>query len=190
MIKTVIFDCFGVLTEDGWLAFCNKYRTSENSEALRYINHQIDKGLVGYEEFLDEVCRLTGVPREQAHSTITTVHHPNIPLFEYIEKLKTAGYRLGVISNVGDELNNFLPQKYVDLFTDITLSYQVGAIKPSQQIYETHLNKSGIAPSEAVFIDDREPNIAGAKAVGMYGIVYVSQEDVAMELEKLGVHVD
>ncbi len=190
MIKTVIFDCFGVLTEDGWLAFSNKYRTPENEEELRYINHQADKGLVDYETFLDRVCELTGVPKSEAHKTITTVHHPNVALFEYIQKLKNSGYRLGVISNVGDELGNFLPQKYVDLFTDITLSYQVGAIKPSPEIYEVHLRKSGISADEAVFIDDREPNVEGAKRVGMHGFVYQNPENIAAELEKLSVIIN
>lgn len=190
MIKTVIFDCFGVLTEDGWLAFCSKYRTPENEEELRYINHQADKGLVDYEVFLDRVCKLTGVPRSEAHQTITTVHHPNIALFEYIEKLKGSGYRLGVISNVGDKLSNFLPQKYVDLFTDITLSYQVGAIKPTPEIYEVHLRKSGISADEAVFIDDRESNVEGAKRVGMHSCVYKSIEELAKYLEDLGVRTN
>lgn len=187
MIKAVIFDCFGVLTEDGWLAFCNKYRTRENEEELRYINHQADRGQVSYEQFLDTVCQLTGVPREEAHKTITTTHHPNEPLFTYIKKLKKAGYRLSVISNVGDSLYNFLPKEYVDLFEEVTLSYHVKAIKPEPEIYEYHLNRIGFKADECVFIDDREPNAIGAEAVGMRGIHFKSTESLKEKLKVLGI---
>lgn len=172
MIKAVIFDCFGVLTQDGWLSFCNKYMTDDNKEELRYINHQADRGDISYEEFLNRVCELTGAPRAEAHSEITTTHTPNEPVFELVKNLKKNGYKLGVISNVGDELNNFLPQDHVDLFDEITLSYHVHSIKPDPEIYEYHLKQLELEPNEAIFIDDREPNARGAEAVGMTGIFY------------------
>ncbi len=187
MIKAVIFDCFGVLTEDGWLAFCSKYRTSENTEELSDLNHQVDRGILGYEDFLNEVHRLTGADPAEAHKTITTTHHPNEQLFEYIRKLKIAGYTLGVISNVGSELTTFLPKELVDLFDEVTLSYHVRAIKPEPEIYLYHLEQLEIEPNECVFIDDRPPNTEGALAVGMNGITYTTAGDVIAKLEELGV---
>lgn len=189
MIKALIFDCFGVLTEDGWLAFCNKYRTAKNGEELRYINHQADKGLVSYEEFLNTVCELTGAPREEAHSTITTTHHPNVTLFECIKRLKSAGYHLSIISNVGDSLYSFLPKEYVDLFEEITLSYHVHAIKPDPKIYEYHLEKIGFQPEECVFVDDRQPNVVGAEKVGVKGVQFQDSSTLIAEFEHLGIQI-
>jgi len=116
MIKAVIFDCFGVFTEDGWLAFMGKYSNDDNYEELRYANQAADKGLISYNELLDTVCRVTHVDRDEVHTIITTTHHPNAPLFEYAKKLKVAGYTLGMISNVGSALTDFLPHEYVELF--------------------------------------------------------------------------
>ena len=189
MIKAVIFDCFGVFLEDGWLAFCNKYLTKENEEELRYINHQADKGLVSYEEFLNTICNLTGAPREEAHFTISTNHHPNAELFSYAQQLKAAGYKLGMISNVGSELTNYLPQQYVGLFDAVTLSYQVGVIKPDPEIYQHCLTTLGLPAEQCVFIDDRDYNVAGANAVGMEGIVYQNTQDVKQKLEILEVKI-
>ena len=187
VIKAVIFDCFGVLTQDGWLSFCQKYMTDDNREELRYINHQADRGVIDYDTFLDTVCRLTGAPREEAHAEITTMHSPNEPLFELIRRLKEEGYVLGAISNVGSNLNNFLPQNYVDLFDEITLSYHVHAIKPEPEIYEHHLNNIGFQADECVFVDDRKPNVVGAEAVGMHGLYFTDAESLKADLAKLGI---
>ena len=86
---------------------------------------------------------------------ITTTHHPNEPIFDLIKELKKAGYKLGIISNVGAPLTNFLPKELVNLFDEVTLSYETKAIKPEPEIYTYHLDKSGTQPEQAVFIDDR-----------------------------------
>ncbi len=187
MIQAVIFDCFGVFTEDGWLAFCRQYGTEEIAEELRYINHQADRGLVSYEYFLDTVCALTNASRKVAHEMITTNHHPNVALFTYAQELKRVGYKLGMISNVGDELNNFLPQEYVDLFDVVTLSYHAGAIKPEAAIYLKHLAELELPAEACVFIDDREVNVVGAQAVGMQAFVYTNVEQTRTDLKALGV---
>lgn len=188
MIKEIVFDCFGVLTEDGWLAFIRLFETKENSEELRYLNHQIDRGLIEYEQFLGRVVELTEASREQAHQMITTSHHPNQQLFEYIGELKRLGHELGVISNVGSGLEDFLPAEYLEPFDRITLSYQVAAIKPEPLIYQAHLEKSGYNPEEVVFIDDREPNCEGARVVGMEAILYQNVRQITQDLNNLLRH--
>ncbi len=189
MIKAVIFDCFGVFTEDGWLAFMGKYSNDDNFEELQYANRMADRGNIPYEELLDTLCRLTKASRDEAHSIITTTHHPNIPLFEYAKKLKSAGYDLGMISNVGSPLTDFLPREYVELFDVVTLSYQVGVIKPDPAIYEACLSSLNLSPAQTVFIDDRESNVAGAKAVGMQALQYTSVSTTKTKLTELGVIV-
>lgn len=185
MIKEIVFDCFGVLTEDGWLAFARQFETEENSEELRYLNHQIDRGLLPYEQFLERVVELTEASRAQAHRMITTSHHPNEQLFAYIKELKAVGYELGIISNVGGELREFLAEGYLSVFDRMTLSYQVAAIKPEPLIYQAHLEKSGYEPNEAVFIDDRAVNCEGARMVGMEAIHYQNVTQIRRELDSL-----
>ena len=70
-------------------------------------------------------------------------------------------------------------------FHHIVISAEVGMMKPEQRIYEHTLEKVGVAPGEAVFIDDMPDNIAAAKAVGMHGIRFVSREQALAELEAL-----
>lgn len=187
MIKAVVFDCFGVLTEDGWHAFLHAFASEDNTEELRYLNHQVDKGLLSYQDFLTQICELTNASQEEAHRIITTQLHPNTPLLNFVKQLKTKEYALGIISNVGGGLDEFIPKEYLDLFDCITLSYQVGSLKPAPRIYEAHLEQAGLMPEETVFVDDRQRNVEGAEAVGMKGVLYRDFNSLTVELSKLGV---
>lgn len=185
MVKEVIFDCFGVLTEDGWLAFLRKFDDGGHTEELRYINHQFDNGNLPYQDFLSEACRLTGADRATADELITKSHHINVELLDYAAELKGRGFLLGVISNVGSNLESFLPDVDLTIFDNVTLSYEVGAIKPDPLIFEAHLEKTGHNPEEAVFIDDREVNVDGAAMVGLLTVLYEDFEQMKQSVEKL-----
>ena len=49
------------------------------------------------------------------------------------------------------------------------------------------MERYSIKPEEAVFLDDREENIAAAKELGMQGIVFQNKAQADAELAKLGV---
>ena len=44
-----------------------------------------------------------------------------------------------------------------------------GVIKPVPAIFYRLLDRYGLAPERTLFIDDREDNIDGARAVGLHG---------------------
>jgi putative hydrolase of the HAD superfamily len=188
VIKEIIFDCFGVLTQDGWLGFLKQYGTKDNLEELRYVNHQADRGVISYDNLLDEIERLTTSTRHEAHRMITTDISINEDVIEIIEKLKSS-YKLGLISNVGRPIEVYLPKQIVDLFDVKTLSYEVGAIKPDKEIFDVHLESSGFSAQETVFIDDRENNCAGAEAAGIKAIWFRNEELLVEELRTLGIKI-
>lgn len=70
--KAVIFDCFGVLTSDGWLPFCRKYFSGDinKMEQARALNRRVDGGLYRYQDMIRDVAELAGVPELQARSEI------------------------------------------------------------------------------------------------------------------------
>lgn len=189
MIKAVIFDCFGVLTEDGWLAFQDKYGTTENMEVLSYLNYQSDTGQITYKQFLLSVCKSTGVNKEDARRIISAAYHPNELLFEYIRTLKNSGYLLGIISNANSELTNYLPKEVLDLFDEITLSYQVHAVKPEPRIYQSHLEKLNLSAEQTIFIDDRDDNCVGARAVGIQSVQYLNFYQFQEDLDEAGITI-
>ena len=55
-------------------------------------------------------------------------------------------------------------------------------LKPDVEIYRTFLAKYGLRAEECLFIDDREENVSGAKAVGFNGCVFDGDYGKVMEL--------
>ncbi len=187
MIKAVTFDCFGVITEDGWLTFLNHYGTEENYEKLGKLNRQMDLGLLIHHDFIDAVSEVADVSFETALEVISLKHQLNQPLIELIKTLKQ-NYKIGMISNIGsNRLNEFLPESVITLFDAITLSCDVGFLKPQPEIYQKYLAKLGVAADEVVFVDDREENCAGARTVGMRAICYRNFEQLETELTLLNI---
>ncbi|MEM7385674.1 MAG: HAD-IA family hydrolase, partial [Verrucomicrobiota bacterium] len=57
-----------------------------------------------------------------------------------------------------------------------TTSFAAGCLKPDARIFQTAARTHGFQPEEAIFIDDVETNVDGARQTGMQGIRYQSNE--------------
>lgn len=187
MIRAVIFDCFGVLTTDGWLAFCEKYFDEESEEYDKAIasNKRVDAGLIGCDNFIDEVALLAGVSRQVALESIEG-NTTNEKIFTYIKDTIKPKYKLGILSNAGanwlDEL--FQPWQ-VELFDEIVLSYQIGSTKPDKIMYQTIADKLGVLLDECIYVDDQERYVQGARDVGMHAIHFDNTRNVMTKIEEL-----
>jgi putative hydrolase of the HAD superfamily len=85
-------------------------------------------------------------------------------------------HRVLMLSNT-NELHMQLLQRFLsedipgtwlhDLFDALYLSFQMGALKPSPDIYRYLLTQERICPGQALFLDDREENVEAARAEGI-----------------------
>ncbi|KKU81677.1 MAG: HAD-superfamily hydrolase, subfamily IA, variant 3 [Parcubacteria group bacterium GW2011_GWA2_47_8] len=64
------------------------------------------------------------------------------------------------------------------------LSYIIGAVKPDPPIYQEALRRSGVHPSQCLFIDDVHANISAWQALGGHGVVYDARHDSIEALEQ------
>ena len=71
-------------------------------------------------------------------------------------------------------------------FDYIINSSDVGSAKPDPGIYLAALDTAGVAPGQALFVDDNPGNVAGATRLGMTGHTYVGATDLREELCRLG----
>ncbi|WP_370965660.1 HAD-IA family hydrolase [Amycolatopsis sp. cg9] len=55
--------------------------------------------------------------------------------------------------------------------------------KPDPRIYELTCTRLGVGPEEMVFLDDVEPNIAGAREAGIHAIHYRDNAQAITEIE-------
>ena len=58
-------------------------------------------------------------------------------------------------------------QQVLDLFDVVIESSKIGIRKPDPRIYQIACDQLGIAPNEAVFLDDLGVNLKPARAMGM-----------------------
>lgn len=76
---------------------------------------------------------------------------------------------------------------FLNWFDGIVVSGELKLIKPDPKIYQHLLDVHDIRAEESVFIDDRLPNVEGARAVGFAGIHFQSPEQLRAELEGFGL---
>ncbi len=108
----------------------------------------------------------------------------DMALVDYVRQLRAHSYRVALLSNDSIELADKLHQLNIaQLFNPLVISAQIGVMKPDHRAYEAVLEQAQCPPESAVFIDDMSPNIAGAEAVGIHGILYRDGMDIAAALQ-------
>jgi 2-haloacid dehalogenase len=71
----------------------------------------------------------------------------------------------------------------------VTVSGEVGLIKPDVAIYQRHATDFALEPAHTVFIDDSFPNVEGARAAGWKAVHFTGAEQLKADLRALGVSV-
>jgi len=186
VIKAVIFDCFGVLTTDGWLPFKQKYfgRNQELMTKATKLNNLANSGLMEYKEFLEDIAQMASVAPEKVRSSVEN-SVANRDLLKYIKSLKLK-YKIGMLSNASRNLlKELFSEDQVGLFDEIALSYETGIPKPDQRAYIDAAKVLGLQTEECVFIDDQQKHIDGAVAAGMKAILYKDFSQMKNELEQI-----
>lgn len=108
-------------------------------------------------------------------------------LVAYIQQLRQAGYRTGLLSNASDEARRLLTEVYpiIDYFDGVIISAEVGLMKPDPQIYQLAAQSLGVKVEQALFVDDFWKNIEGAWSVGMQALHFDNPANVQKQLAKL-----
>ncbi|MGV0023359.1 HAD-IA family hydrolase [Phormidesmis priestleyi] len=89
-----------------------------------------------------------------------------------LEKLRDRNIPLGILSNFDSRLHAVLKAlNLTNFFSSVTLSTEVGAAKPSPQIFNAALSKHDCLAESAWHVGDSlEEDFKGAKAAGLRGI--------------------
>jgi epoxide hydrolase-like predicted phosphatase len=107
----------------------------------------------------------------------------------YIRGLRPR-YKTGLLSNAWEGTRIDAPVRgftFLDAFDETVFSWEVRLRKPDPRIYRLLLERLGVQPQEAVFVDDFMKNIEGAKEVGMHTVWFKGREDAVRQLRELRV---
>jgi len=202
MFKAIIFDFGGVLV-----------RTA-NHESRQKLDKRLDLREGGSEQlvFESEISRraqLGQISTEELWSWIADQHSLSSDeltqfqndfwagdfldssLIQFISSLRPK-YKTAILSNAFDNLRAVLadPLAIADAFDVIVVSAEEKVMKPSAEIYQIVLERLGVDASEAIFFDDFEHNVAGARAAGIEAIRFDNSTDVRAELARRGIEPD
>lgn len=133
---------------------------------------RLDDGTITHEEILFDVAGCVPARLLPAAALALDNWQKNLPeiegMRELIGKIKKAGRKLYLLSNISRhfaEHSSDVP--ILRLFDGCVFSAEVGAVKPSREIFSLLCSRYGLDKSRVVFIDDSEKNVRGA---GEFGI--------------------
>ncbi len=79
---------------------------------------------------------------------------------------------------------------FLDRFRGVTVSADVGLMKPELAIYRHHEKSFGLDPAATLFFDDNLANVEGARAAGWNAEQFTSAGKMRADLARYGVVVD
>ena len=92
----------------------------------------------------------------------------------FLGKLRSRGIGIALVSNCTESTRPMLEGLGVLALVDATaLSFEVGSLKPSREIYLSALDDLGVAAADALMIDDQAKFCVGAEAVGVRAVQIV-----------------
>ncbi|KMS71565.1 HAD family hydrolase [Streptomyces viridochromogenes] len=109
---------------------------------------------------------------------------------DFLAELADRGVRLGLLSNIPEELaaHYEATQEWLGHFSVLGLSCRIGSAKPEPAAYTWCSRELGLPAEDILFVDDRSDNVLAAREVGMRGHVFtgVGLLAAALEEEKTG----
>lgn len=199
MITAIIFDFGNVICKfdnNLFLEKISKQTKKSVAEIKSLIYDQSDlprlyeTGNISSNEFYKRTVKLCelSISKENFIQAFTDKFTPINSTFEVIKKLD-GHYKLALLSNTSEWDFNFgiKPTKILNYFDSVTVSFQVGAMKPDNKIYYDCLNKLNKKPSECIYIDDIKANSDKATKLGMHGVDYTSHSELLNSLKSINV---
>ena len=198
-IEAVLFDLTGVITSSPWPAL----RASGGGDLELIVGpydrdtdhpwHQLERGEITIREWLPLVEKAAAeAGRELDLSPLQnllqemTVH---TDVVAHIARLRADGYRTALVTNnVREGSATWRAMIAVDELFDVVVdSSAVGMRKPDPAIYRHTLDLlGGVTPERAVFLDDVEGNVVGARRAGLHAILVPDPPAPALaELDEL-----
>lgn len=134
-----------------------------------------DRGTMTYEEAAKRLKDEYGGEEEDYLRALFGWFRLKTPIeegFRVARQCKEKGKKIYLLSNYPRQGFEFVIREYEHLFKIFdggVISCYVHQLKPEKEIYETLMEKYGIEPARALFIDDLTGNIEGAMKMGIHG---------------------
>ncbi len=197
MIKLFVFDLGNVILPFEHRQIAEKLHETSRiqdrftpADMFRYMFDR-DRGLVNpYEEgrmsSIDFFAKLReryklDLDFEEFKDIWNLIFSENTEVNNLILFLKKEGYPLFLLSNTNELHFSYIMERYpiVHSLDEWILSYEIGAKKPKQKIYDVIFEKNkDVKREEVLYIDDIPEYVEAAKGFGLQGLVFKDAKDV------------
>ncbi|HET9555993.1 MAG TPA: HAD family phosphatase [Actinomycetota bacterium] len=193
-VKAAVFDLGGVLIDWDPRYLYRKLLADEGEveEFLATVctpewNAEQDRG----RPFADGVAEL--VERHPAHAAAIAAYHERWPemlggdipgAVELLAELRATGVPLYALTNWSAETFVLARERFefLDWFCGLLVSGEEGVIKPDPAIFELLLDRFGLDPGSAFYVDDSEANVDAAAALGLDAVRFTGPGQLRRDL--------
>lgn len=117
------------------------------------------------------------------------VSHAYEDTVEIFERVINEGRDVTMLTNFASdtfrEAREIFP--FLNLARGVTVSGEVGLLKPDLEIYDLHARTFELEPSATLFIDDSPANVDGAQAAGWHAIPFVDAATLRNDFRAYGL---
>lgn len=201
-ITAVLFDYGQVLSKGPNPEAWDRMRTIVQASPSVFQNaywkprHDYDRGTLNGVTYWQEVARSVGRFKLEEDeldalyaADVRLWTDLNEPMVEWAQELHRRGVRTGILSNIGDRMEMGIRNSFdwIDAFHHCTWSHRLNLAKPEIAIYYHAAKGLETDLARILFIDDREENVAGARAAGMAAIHYTDYDTFVLTMKQMGL---
>ena len=197
--SVVVFDLGKVLVDFDYGIAIRRF--AERSEAgMEQIKRLVDSpiqvefesGKITTNEFFAAVRDGAGFRGDRAEfvSIFADIFSPMETMIAFFERLKSLGIPTCVFSNTNEIANGHIRERFLfySRFDQYVLSFEEGAMKPDEPIYDVVEQRTGESGAGILYIDDRPENIETGRGRGWQTILQDGEAaSVAAAAALLGV---
>jgi putative hydrolase of the HAD superfamily len=193
-VRAVIFDIGGVLEltpATGWLESWQQRLGAAWQEGAPLLEATWRAGRTGgvsLQQVEDKTAEALGLDEPQLQAFMADLWTEylgslNRELADYFASLRPA-YKTAILSNsfVGAREREQEAYGLEQLCDVVVYSHEEGMEKPDPAFYGRVLERLGVQPDGAGFLDDSEACVAGARCVGINGVLFVDNDQAIAEL--------
>ena len=203
-ITATFWDCGGVLLTNGWdhrerRQVADYFGIDFDAMERRHEqpNDEWERGKITLHEYLRRTVFYTPRPFSEQDfiaqmRAASQVLYPE--MLEFLRSLRASRSPEAIpgmymLSNESRELMAYrIPQfGLTGLFDAFLISAYIGLRKPDEDFFACALDVTQRRPEQCVFIDDREENVAAARAMGIHGIRFETPQQAISRLSELGI---
>ncbi len=186
MPRVIVFDFFGVICSEVapfWLE--EHVGQAAGKELKRNLIHAADRGVISQAEMFADLGARSGQSASQVLAAWNSLVHVDPAMVELVDHVRTLA-RVSLLSNCPAPFVRDILRRH-DLerrFESIVVSAEEGMAKPEPAIFHLALSRLGVAPADAVMVDDNPTNVQAARTVGMRAIQFESAAQCRERLDR------